>query len=237
MPNPSVQPSLAALTNKVKGSLILSQEASAFYQKRRGKIQRIAQSKVYLITELAFLQLFLAWEDFLEETFIRYMCGGKTESGYSPRLRLEAQNMNHALELLKGSRQYVDWVESREIQNRARIFFEEGGPYQSAIDGAITELNHLKIIRNRIAHRSKSAEHQFDELTRQQLLGYRPKGLTPGLLLRIKLPPPKAREIKPKIQEVKKMLDTMGFKKRRGTPTFLDEYGSLIFSLGQMIVP
>ncbi len=231
MPRPYVlQPLLSSMTSKVKEGLTLAQEVVGLHEKRRGEMRPIAQSKVYLITELAFLQLFLTWEDFLEQTFIRYMCGGKTESGYSSESRTRAQNLDHALEILKGpSRPYIEWVDGREIQDRAKTFFQDGEPYCSAIGGAITQLNEMRKIRNRIAHRSKSSEQQFEELARQ-LLGHRPKGLTPGLLLRIELLPIKARQ-------VKKSLQAMGFKKGRRTPTILDGYGNLLLILGNMIVP
>jgi len=229
MPRPYVQPLLSSMTSKVRESLTLAQEAVGFHEKRRGEMRPVAQSKVYLITQLAFLQLFLAWEDFLEQTFICYMCRGKTGSGYSPELRVRAQNLDHALEILKGPRQYVEWVDGHEIQDRAKTFFQGGEPYYSAIVGAITQLNEMRKIRNRIAHRSKSSEQQFEELGRQ-LLGYKPKGLTPGLLLRTKLPAPQARE-------VKKGLQAMGVKKSRSAPTFLDGYGNLLLILGSMIVP
>jgi hypothetical protein len=43
------------------------------------------------IVGLSFLSIVSAWEEYLEGSFLRYMAGAKSESGYSPRLRMDPQ--------------------------------------------------------------------------------------------------------------------------------------------------
>lgn len=181
-PRPRLQPLLTLLYDRVTASEMLADNCPSFREKRSGALRNLGRRTVYLITELAFLRIFLAWEDFLEQSFVRYMCGGMTASGYRPQLYVNPVSLDHAYDILRGQRAFVEWSNGGDVLQRARLFFRNGRPYHPAIAGALQELDEMRILRNGIAHRSAAAIRHFEDLARK-LLGYRPRGVTPGLLL------------------------------------------------------
>ena len=202
---------LDRFTDRVNRSLSLVDDAAHFQELRKGRYRPILRRKTYLIAELSFLQLFISWEDILEQTFTRYMCGGKTASGYSPRRYVQPTTLEHALDIIKQERVFVDWTRWEEIITRANLYFQNGEPFANAIRGALVQLNEIKTIRNRIAHRSEYSIERFLRLVRDKF-GYNPRGMTPGRLLLSRIP-------------------------SANPTTVLKEYGDLLLVLGKMIVP
>jgi len=178
------------------------------------KVKLLQMPRIYIemVTELAFLRILLAWENFLEESFIRYMVGGKSPSGFCPVCTVTAPTLNKALEIICGDKQYVQWVSASEVIRRAERFFRDGEPYKNALESALTDLNELNTIRNRIAHRSKSSKKKFSDFVRRKL-GYGKQGMTSGRFLLTAKP-----MISPQI-------------------IFLDDYIKLIETAGRIIVP
>jgi hypothetical protein len=127
--------------------------------------------------------MFLAWEEFLEASFIRYMCGAITNNGYRPRVYVSPTSLDHALKffILK-PRDYVEWSNGQQVIERAEMVFHDGEPYKSAIRPSLTDLDNMRLIRNAIAHRSGTSWKKFETAVRL-LYGSRPRGLTPGLFL------------------------------------------------------
>ena len=136
------------------------------------------------IVTLAFLKLGLAWETFLEESFLKYLCGAPSVTGTNPNLiGGPFQSLTAAKAAVFGGQAYVSWARQPTIQ-RANVYFQGGGPYANTINGIASELRSFTDIRNRIAHRSDSARTKFrNEVT--QRLGYVPRGTTPGRYLRM----------------------------------------------------
>lgn len=181
-PRPKLQSLLALLHDRVTASEMLADNCPGFQERRSGTFRNLGRRTVYLIMELAFLRIFLAWEDFLEQSFVRYMCGGMTASGFRPQLYVHPPSLEHAHDILRGQRPFVEWSNGGDVLQRARLFFKNGYPYDPAIAGALEELDDMRILRNGIAHRSTTAIKAFEDLARK-LLGHRPRGLVPGLLL------------------------------------------------------
>jgi hypothetical protein len=179
---PKIQHIFNLLFERVIASETLAKNCFNYKERRSGGFRNLSKHTIYLIMELAFLQMFLAWEDFLEESFVRYMCGGKTASGYRPNLYVSPSCLDHAYDILRGQRAFIEWSNAGEVLRRARLFFKDGKPYDPAIAGALQELEEMRIFRNGIAHRSATANEQFENLARR-LLGYHPRGLVPGFLL------------------------------------------------------
>jgi len=178
----NVQPILNEFTSKVNDSLDLAKAASGLYEKRGGKLRQITSGRQRLLNEMSFLQIFLAWEDFLDQTFIGYMCGGKTASGYRPKSFIKPINMKHARDVLRGARPFVDWLNGQEVIDRAKLYFNDGEPYCKALQGALVKLDEMKTIRNAIAHRSEKSRLELENCCRR-IHGYRLRRLSPGLLL------------------------------------------------------
>lgn len=166
--------------------------------------------QVEIIAELSFLRIFIAWENFLEKSFIRYLVGAKSPSGYRPAILVNPQNMSHALDLISSGREYVRWNSASEVITRSEIYFRDGGPYKNALLGATTDLNDMNTIRNRIAHKSTFSKNKFSDFVRIKF-GHGKRGMTPGRFL----------------------LTPMYFPPRI---TFLDYYAGIIKTASRIIV-
>lgn len=146
------------------------------------------------IVGLAFLSLVAAWEEFLEETFLRYLAGAQAASGFRPTARIGcADSLPHARRLLAGgggdghSSRFFRWGDYAWVESTAQLFFEHGAPWTSVNEIFKQRLSNAQAIRNRVAHHSAKARKQF-KLTANVLTGNPadmplPRGYSPGLLL------------------------------------------------------
>ena len=135
-----------------------------------------------MLIGLQFLMMHLAWEEFLESVFIRYMCGGISSTGLAPRLLSSKEKcVRDAMTTLLGNHKYLSWS-PKETLDRANQYLDSGEPFKSTIASARNDLDSMNIIRNRFAHRSEYAIENFRELVRREL-GYNPRGMTPGRFL------------------------------------------------------
>lgn len=139
----------------------------------------IGRKRVELIAGFACLRMHLAWEDFLEEAFIRYMCGAQPPGGPGPvLLRPVCGTITVARAMLLGGDEFVSWGR-KTTKKRARRYFEEGYGFSSGLPAAASSIDTLVATRNAVAHRSPSASRVF-RLRAQAHLGFLPNGLTPG---------------------------------------------------------
>lgn len=83
-------------------------------------------SKLELFYEFAFLRVFLTWEAFLEQTFLRYLCGYHHSGGQ------EATHSTHYYRTLAdaeravlGQHRYVLWHNPDIVVVRAQNFFQK----------------------------------------------------------------------------------------------------------------
>lgn len=126
------------------------------------------------VSELAFMGMVSAWEDFLEQTTMRYLAGGKAGSGYAPQLRLSAcSDIGHAYKVYSGmpkfdpTRDYLDWRVPTTVVDRAKVFFAGGHPYDGPLLLYAPRLKDALRLRDRSAHSSRKANDQFKEVARQ----------------------------------------------------------------------
>jgi len=149
------------------------------------QLSQLQIAQVHLIYELSFLKIFLAWELFLEKSFILFMLGKKTDSGYKPRRYVNPRDEKHAYELIKGGRSFPDWLNLEFIREKSELFFENGSPFKDVLynNQTIKEgLQMMKITRNRIVHISPKTKDEFINLLRNEF-GY-DLGIGPGEFLR-----------------------------------------------------
>ena len=142
----------------------------------------ITRIQVEIIAELAFLRIFIAWENFLEESFIRYLIGAKSLSGHRPIKFANPKNMNHAKNLIYSGRKYFQWNSASDVISISESYFEEGEPYKDVLQGATTDLNDMNTIRNRIVHKSTISKNKFNDFVRKKF-GHGRRGMTPGRFL------------------------------------------------------
>ena len=131
------------------------------------------------IISLAFLSGFLAWEKFVEESFILYTLGKRSPKGYSPHLFISPRNREHAIKFAKGDRRFPLWNDYDFIIDRSRHFFKDGRPYIPTYRLIRNHLLEMKTVRNAIAHSSNESQEKFKTLVRDKLRHY-PRGLSPG---------------------------------------------------------
>lgn len=138
--------------------------------------------------ELAFLRAFLAWETFLEESFILYLLGQKPPRGRAPRRYAFPPNRRAAVEwVLPEHRDYAEWGVAADVRNRAERFFRGGRPFASVLRSMQNLLDDTRTIRNAVAHESTSALQKFEKLARSKL-GALPPNLTIGGFLGMNMP-------------------------------------------------
>jgi len=131
--------------------------------------------------ELAFLRGFLAWEGFLEESFILYMLGKRPQTGRPPQRYVLPRNRESAHDLAAEGRPYARW-DATSVTSRAQRFFRDGRPYIQALQPSQNALADAKTIRNAIAHVSVAARNKFETLVRRELTVLPPRLTVGGFL-------------------------------------------------------
>ena len=139
------------------------------------------------MTELAYLHAYLAWEVFLEETFVLYMIGKKVPRRAAPQRYALPPSRQHAKDWVAEGRDHAKWDPSA-VASRAQRFFRGGEPYLAVLRGNKNVLDQAKTIRNAIAHESDSAREKFNKVARDSLAGTLPPRLTPGRFLDLTVP-------------------------------------------------
>jgi hypothetical protein len=132
-----------------------------------------------LVLGLAFLRGFLAWEQFLENSFILYSLGKASPNGFSPNRYIIPRSREHAISFSKGDKIFCKWDDLNFILGRANKFFRDGKPFHDPLRSRTTILNNIKTLRNAVTHQSSESQEKFEIFVRGEL-GYYPKGLTPG---------------------------------------------------------
>ncbi len=152
-----------------------------------GARPHISRKRRDSIAELAFLRSFLAWESFLEESFVLYLLGQKPPRGRAPHRFAIPPNQKSAEEwVIPEGRRYASWA-AIDVSNRAERFFRGGRPFTNALRASQSLLAESGTIRNAIAHESRTAHEKFETLVRAKL-GTLPAGLTVGSFLGTTVP-------------------------------------------------
>jgi hypothetical protein len=132
--------------------------------------------------EAAYFRMFLAWETFLEQTFLRYLCGHASGLGTCTLIYPSFSTLADAeTAVLRGS-DFVSWANPIKVVRRSREFMTAGF-HESVLLSDQPRLIHFQSIRDRIAHPSRFARDRFDQATRQLALRRYP-GSSPGSFLR-----------------------------------------------------
>lgn len=143
----------------------------------------LPELQLNLVRELAFLRCVLAWEVFLEDSFVVYLTGGRGLSGKKAKARVTAKTGPQAQSVLSGGQDYLTWSSGDVVKTRARVWFSDGEPYLQAFT-ALTTNKEIRIVRNRIAHNSGEAEGKFSKLRAQKVANTAARhGMGPGRFL------------------------------------------------------
>ena len=165
-------------------SLSFLREASHFrLPLPAGGSRHIGVRRVELVAGLALLRIHLSWEEFVENVFLRYLCGAMSSTGYAPVLLCPAQHtMSAAMTLVLSSGQrYLNWS-VRPTLPRAARYFRGGEPFATGLGAIAQTLADISAVRNRFVHRSAYAAQEFRGVVMKEF-GYLPRGMTPGRFL------------------------------------------------------
>lgn len=139
-------------------------DSTILYQQNVEYDGHFFSKKIYdAIVEHCFIQIFLAWEKFLENSFILYL-NAKADLQGNIYVRYGTPKDNeHAYNMIKGTKNYPDWTNINDVKYLAEIYFENGGPF-SIIENMPVEFEDIKNIRNRISHDSEKSAKAFERV-------------------------------------------------------------------------
>ena len=134
------------------------------------------------ITAAAFLNMFIAWEAFLEDSLIEFMTGSSTTNGTVPTRYVVPPNSGAAQKLVILFRPHFDYANHDYFRILVNSYFANGYPYEPHISGLVSDLIDAKTIRNACAHISSSTMGRLETLA-LRILGQPHHGITVYQLL------------------------------------------------------
>lgn len=182
-------PVINTLTSRLNEMEQLSVDVSHWYAATfPAGIPQCSQQYKDVITEAAFLNSFMAWETFLEESFIAYLLGSPPPVGPPPVRHVTPATRAIAVGILNPDKMdYLKWTVPHKIINRAESFFDNGGYYAPTLRSQESILKDISTIRNAIAHAQTSAREKFERVVRRRLSTV-PANLTVGKFLTTRVP-------------------------------------------------
>jgi hypothetical protein len=116
------------------------------------------------VTIAAFLNMFIAWESFLEDTIAHFMSGAPTISGSMPVKYVSPSSYSAAKAMVIGTYRYFDYANHDNVKKLVCIYFENGYPFEPCISGVFSDLADLRTLRNSSAHMSSSTQVALETL-------------------------------------------------------------------------
>jgi hypothetical protein len=110
------------------------------------------------ITVAAFLNMFIAWEGFLEAAIGDFMMGETTLNGAQPVKYVSPPTRPHSTGMVIHTHRYFDFAHHDNVRKLMKLYFENGYPFEGPIVSINAELFDLKTIRNSCAHISSSTQ-------------------------------------------------------------------------------
>ena len=97
----------------------------------------------------------------LRDAFLLYCLGQVTSAGKRVSSFLKPKDLSHAEELVQSSMPFLDWSSPGLVADRAEVYLKDGFPVKDALTSNQERLQHYKIIRNHIAHRSTKSLQDY----------------------------------------------------------------------------
>lgn len=116
------------------------------------------------ITVAAFLNMFIAWEEFIESAIRDFMMGDVTTGGIAPIRFVTPPTVDHSVKMVIHMNRYFDYANQENIRKLARLYFDNGYPFETPINSLTQELSDLKIMRNACAHMSSTTRTSLEGL-------------------------------------------------------------------------
>lgn len=119
------------------------------------------------ITVAAFLNLFIAWETFLEDTITKLMSGSQTISGGLPNRFVIPPDQDAAKTLVLGCHRYFDYANFDYVKKMVMIYFENGYPFEPHLSSITSVLADLRTMRNASAHMTTTTQKALEALAQR----------------------------------------------------------------------
>jgi hypothetical protein len=119
------------------------------------------------ITVAAFLNLFVAWETFLEESLANFMAGSPTISGQVPIRYVSPPTVNEARRFIIHVQRYFDFGNHDNVRKIVSMYFDNGYPFEPHLSGLSTDLSDLRTMRNASAHISSTTQAALEALAQR----------------------------------------------------------------------
>jgi hypothetical protein len=116
------------------------------------------------VTVAAFLNMFVAWEGFLEEAVISIMSGAATINGKFPNKYVSPLSVQHAREMIVGTMKYFDYANHENVRKIVQVYFDRGQPFEPHLGSMFSELEDLRTMRNSSTHISSSTQQKLESL-------------------------------------------------------------------------
>lgn len=139
------------------------------------------------ITTAAFLNMFIAWESFLESAITKIMSGEPTISGNRPNRYVSPPSIEAAQSMIVGINRYFDYANIEYIKKIVSQYFENGYPFEPHLSGITRDIADLRTMRNASAHLSISTQTPLEGLAQRLLMTPQP-GISLYQLLTSQLP-------------------------------------------------
>lgn len=137
------------------------------------------------ITVAAFLNLFIAWERFIESAICDFMMGESTLGGAVPIRYVNPTNREHSDKIILHTMRYFDCANHDNVRKVANLYFQNGFPFETAMNSINVDLADLRTIRNSCAHISSTTKYALEGLASRILGRPRPGISVYDLLLSI----------------------------------------------------
>ena len=106
--------------------------------------------------ELAYLRVFASWEVFLEESFLRLMCGYQSAGVCHQTSAPAPRRIEDARVAVLGGRSFKPWHDPTIIVNRTAVFFVATAlpqvPHHVVVGSALVLIKDFSAIRHHVAH-------------------------------------------------------------------------------------
>lgn len=139
------------------------------------------------ITIAAFLNMFMAWETFLESSLTAFMVGNLTLSGTAPVRYVMPVSLDASRALIIGVQRYFDYGNHDFVRKMVGIYFRGGYPYEPHLSSIHSELADLRTMRNASAHITSTTQVALEALSQRLFAQPHPGIDLYRLLLMVKL--------------------------------------------------
>lgn len=116
------------------------------------------------IVVAAFLNMFIAWETFLEAEFAELMVGGATIDGLHPTKYASPLHHSAARDMLIGANRYFDYANIDYVRKVADLYFQNGRPFEPHLASINATINDMRTLRNSAAHITSPTQRALETL-------------------------------------------------------------------------